>query len=118
MLRGVPMVKSKDVQKPSNSTVPLTSSNVPCHRHHSFMTFDAEVQSLSTSGHDAAILKGSRSQYDVLKDEFPSGAGMDKNEMDGTMDEFSVMSENDSSEPHPNLPALRRYYVFVFNKVG
>ena len=56
------------------------------------MTQDAEIQSLSIHGHDAEAIEGDGVLYDVLKDEFPAGAGMDKNEHDGTMDTFQVIS--------------------------
>ena len=81
------------------------------------MTQDAEIQSLSIHGHDAEVIEGDGVLYDVLKDEFPSGAGMDENEHNGTMDTFQVISKEGTAY-HSNLPAFRRYYVFVFNKVG
>lgn len=124
--RGMTEVKNATIQRKSNQKVMLTDENLPPHMHHSGITQQAKIGSMTTA--TGSVKRFDKEvRYDMFyNDQFENGSavGVDKNEMDGVVDEFEVkqFGENlalDGEEPgvyHDNIPACRKYYAFIIHK--
>lgn len=123
MLRGVTEVRSTEVLKPGNQNVALTKETMPSHMHHSGITQGANIGTMHGTSSEKSGEVESGTAYDMFyNDSFSTG--LSKNEMDGTVDLFSVQPVGDNvagqNEPpkimHNNMPVYGRYYVFLITK--
>ena len=124
MMRGIthktPENDNNPIKRDSNQTVNLKEINMPPHMHHSSITSGSTIQSLSNSGTGTTdSQKQSLSErYDMFYND-SLDTGLDRNELDGTGDAFSV-EDTGSNEtidgehvlPHNNMPAMHNCYVF------
>lgn len=124
-IRGVTDVVNESSNKPANARVGLKEENMPPHMHHSGITRNADIQSMNLDNNDQTrnVSRVENGQvYDVFKND-SFAVGLDRNELDGVVDEFNVLpsgkQDTSGEEPkvfHDNLPPLGRYYAFVVEK--
>ena len=92
MLRGmtnVDMTRQDEIKKSGNSNVSLNSNNLPPHMHHSGVTKGANIQCMYENQEVKTKFLNTGTTYDMFyNDSFSTG--MIKNELDGTVDGFSV----------------------------
>ena len=94
---------------------------MPIHMHNSGITTGGNLKTMRGNQNDAGYIQG-KTVYDMFyNDSFSTG--VDKNELDGTVDTFSVqdsgIAEQSDSTPrlmHDNLPKYERFYTFIVTK--
>ena len=98
-------------------TVRLSESNVPSHMHNSSITSGSGIQS------SKGVVKSSEngnesygSQYDMFYDESMS-AGLDQNELNGTIDQFKVQENGKDAVFHNNIPSCQLFYAFEVKSI-
>ena len=134
MLRGVLDHKAEDfskvskrvVESPDNKEVRLKGENIPTHMHHSSVTTGANFPTmLGDSLSQGVYCTKGNTVYDMFYND-SMDVGLSKNELDGTIDEFTVdgFGRNDSGEgqdasmSHDNMPKYRAFYGFVVQKLA
>ena len=136
MLRGMTLVDKTDMDNAENghSTVKLTKNvrvdltrdTVPAHMHQSGISVeDNRIQTLAQGqeGQSAIPIRGG-TRYDVFRNDGVS-TGVDKNEHDGAIDDFTILEagSNDGQDPsnpkiaHNNMPVFKEYYAFVVHRM-
>lgn len=117
MLRGVLLISSNDpltVLYPNNRTVNLTQENMPTHMHHSAVTTGSDFVSLGKATGKSYAKKGNYT-YDMFHSD-SLDTGLDKNELDGTVDEFEVEETGEETVAHNNIPPYTAFYGFVVQR--
>ena len=111
MLRGVTSSIGGQllVEKMNNREVGLSDSNMPPHMHHSAVTTGSSMKVMKPVEGGTS---GSGDRYDVFNNDSFS-TGLDKNELDGVVDDFRVEEVGDDVSYHNNMPVYRKFYVFV-----
>ena len=112
MLRGVTEIEDSSIKNHSMKTVGLSESNVPSHMHNSSITSGSGI--LSSKGVVKSSENGDESygsQYDMFYDESMS-VGMDQNELNGTIDSFTVYENGKDAVFHNNIPSCQLFYAF------
>lgn len=91
MLRGVTEIDPTDgskTKRDGNLKVGLTDDNMPIHMHNSGITTGGDINCMHGNDVDVGFLQG-ETVYDMFyNDSFSTG--VDKNELDGAVDEFTV----------------------------
>lgn len=91
MLRGVTFMRTESaLVNPTNSLIGLTEENMPPHMHHSGITQGTFMETLRGPETESTLAASRQSiVYDMFyNDSFSTG--LDKNELDGTVDQFEV----------------------------
>lgn len=97
-----------------NERVRLTNANLPAHRHHDAVTTGSGMYTMAGDHEKETHALVSAYAHDVFySDEL---VGLDKNEMDGTIDQFDVQDSFQADVYHDNLPKCRSFYGFVVRK--
>lgn len=113
MLRGV-LFKSGDtleVHRPGNRTIQLTDETMPPHMHHNAVTTGGDFITMR-KGNDTTYAKKGNATYDMFYSD-SLDIGLDKNELDGTVDYFEVASAGENVVYHNNIPPYTSFYGFV-----
>ena len=122
MGQGISLV----ADKPGNQEVNLKPENMPPHMHHSSVTTGAGFTTMTKDEADSTgsyFIKGN-TVYDMFYND-SLDIGLSKNELDGTVDKFTVDMEgrNDGKEndptlmAHDNMPKYQSFYGFVVHKM-
>ena len=132
MLRGTPDLISTPsdlssmlkVENPHGSTVELTSDNMPPHMHHSSITTGGQLPTIR--GSKSTPPKSYSSRNGVSCDMFYNDSmcvGLEDNEMQGTVDRFSVEQTGEGAGETPSIshnimPKYHEFYGFVVQKAN
>lgn len=124
MLRGMLESGNRDtslrelpIEKPTNQQVTLKKENVPNHMHHSSITKDANITTMwGDDGEHTYYVQGN-TIFDMFYND-SMASGLQKNELDGTSDQFTVnpTGKGDEDNPemmHDNMPKYHAFYGFV-----
>lgn len=110
--------------KQGNEEVTLKSENVPPHMHHSSVTTGQGFTTMTRDpSNNSYYIKGNTT-YDMFYND-SLDVGLSKNELDGTIDGFSVdgQGRNDGGDvgnpvmSHDNMPKYQAFYGFVVKKI-
>ena len=125
MLRGVTEIDPNGgdkTKRDGNLKVGLTDDNMPIHMHNSGVTTGGSINCMH-GGEQVVGFRQGETVYDMFyNDSFTTG--VDKNELDGVVDDFvvqdsGVAEQSDSGNPrimHNNLPVYKKFYAFVVRK--
>ena len=114
--RGIELV----AQKKGNEKVNLNEENIPVHMHHSAVTSGSGFTTLTKDSSAKSYFVKGNTVYDMFYND-SMDIGLDKNELDGTIDSFSVddqgknegTSETGKLVSHDNVPKYTAFYGFV-----
>ena len=84
---------------------------MPPHMHHSAVTIGWDFTTLEKGTGDSYAKKGNTT-YDMFHSD-SLDIGLDKNELDGTVDYFDVVSTGEYLVLHNNIPPYASFYGFV-----
>ena len=129
MLRGVVAREDEtgsNLERIGQMQVQLTERNIPSHEHYNSITSGSGMTCLTKgTSTGSKVPTSSTLAYDMFYDDGVD-TGLSDNEMDGTVDEFSVESggdksgDNEAEQPyllHNNVPSCQDFYAFLVTKI-
>lgn len=112
MLRGVTEIQNSGIVNGNCKEIQISESNVPPHMHNSSITSGSGLTSVKNIGGNMDGESEYSTRYDMFNNESMS-AGMDQNELNGTIDQFEVQENGRDAASHNNIPQCSLFYAFA-----